>query len=658
MRKKILTIMLALTTIGASAQDFYDGNGGYYGPEELQEYSGAYYTGDYTSPFKTVLGKTDEEIQAKLDELWDHYFKGNGNSKVYYDRGQEAYILDTGNNDVRSEGMSYGMMIAVQTNHKAEFDKLWAFAKNHMWHKSGQWDGYFSWQCGTDGSVRDQNNAPDGEMYFMMSLMFAANRWNDYSYMTDAQYILEKCWKNGSGSLFNESQRVICFQPYTCSDFSDPSYDLPAFVDLFSRWSITNKDKWTDAAQKTRDHLYKSSNTTSGLFSDYNNFDGTPKSLSYNTNSTKYMYDAMRCAMNFGMDYYLFGADAERQETMAKRLIDFFEADDYTHARFDWDGKNPSESYTIGEAGANAVACYCLLNYPEYKDAVKRNLEKAWNAIPMTGQYRYYDGLVHYLSMLHLCGAFKIWKPAPGVFNFADKIPYNLQKDEKYNTVNYAKTLEGNRIGKYQAWFMPFDYTISTADEEDFVFYEVNMITNSPDPSVEPTNDVWVRLKKIGAGDVLKANIPYAYKPKTYVSKYIFTTTNATLKAKETNAVVTQETADNIYSIFGTYDNINATTWNPFYYVNINGKLSLGTSVTVGPYRWIIRKENKAGGKAVYADALNFFVDSEDNSTTGITSYAKKDSENAWYTLNGIKLNGKPSEKGVYVVNGKKIVIQ
>ena len=28
----------------------------------------------------------------------------------------------------------------------------------------------------------------------------------------------------------------------------------------------------------------------------------------------------------------------------------------------------------------------------------------------MTGQYRYYEGLVHYLSMLHLCGSFKIWK--------------------------------------------------------------------------------------------------------------------------------------------------------------------------------------------------------------------------------------------------------
>ena len=120
----------------------------------------------------------------------------------------------------------------------------------------------------------------------------------------------------------------------------------------------------------------------------------------------------MRCAMNFGMDYYLFGKDAERQELMARRLIDFFEKDGYKHARFNWDGSNPKENYTIGEAGCNAVACYCLLNNPDYKESVKKNLKMAWDAAPMKGQYRYYDGLVHYLSMLHLCGSFKIWKPA------------------------------------------------------------------------------------------------------------------------------------------------------------------------------------------------------------------------------------------------------
>jgi hypothetical protein len=37
------------------------------------------------------------------------------------------------------------------------------------------------------------------------------------------------------------------------------------------------------------------------------------------------MYDAMRCAMNFGMDYYLFGADSTREIEMATRIINFFE---------------------------------------------------------------------------------------------------------------------------------------------------------------------------------------------------------------------------------------------------------------------------------------------------------------------------------------------
>ncbi len=395
---------------------FFDENGAYFGPtceSDGTSSTGAFYTGNYTSPFATVLGKSEEDIQKKLDQLWDHYFKGS--NKVYYDKGSEAYILDTGNNDVRSEGMSYGMMICVQTNHKEEFDKLWSFAKNHMWHKSGQWDGYFAWQCGTDGSQKDQNCAPDGEMYFMTALLFAANRWNDSKYMDDAQYILSHMWKGGTGSLFNESQKVVTFQPYNCSDFSDPSYDLPAFVDLFSRWSKTNNSKWAEAATATRNHLYKSSNPTSGLFSDYNNFDGTPKSVSYNNNAQKYMYDAMRCAMNFGMDYYLFGVDKDRQETMAKRIIDFFEKDGYQHARFDWDGSNPGESYTLGETGANAVACYALLNNPSYEKQVRTNLNKAWNAGLATGTYRYYDGLVHYLSMLHLCGSFKIWKPAPEI---------------------------------------------------------------------------------------------------------------------------------------------------------------------------------------------------------------------------------------------------
>ncbi|MBO7104056.1 MAG: glycoside hydrolase [Fibrobacter sp.] len=395
---------------------FFDENGAYYGPDcdKDKNYSGAYYTGDYTSAFKKYLGKTDEEIQKKMDDLWNHYFKGDNNSKVFYDKGNEGYIKDINNNDVRSEGMSYGMMIAVQTGHKEEFDKLWKWAKNHMWHKGGDWDGYFAWQRNDSGTGGDDNCAPDGEMYFMMSLLFAANRWDDDQYRKDAHYIMDKMWNNPSHKLFNQGNYIIVFQPLgSGNDFSDPSYDLPAYLELFSRWAEKDTDKWKRAVSAARDHLYVSSNKNSGLFADYSAFNGQPQSYSYNSNSTKYMYDAMRSAMNFGMDFYLFGADSVREVEMAKRIIDFFEKDGYKHARFNWDGTGGSEEYTQGEKGANAVAALTLKDVSGYDEIIKKNLQMAWDEPFMTGQYRYYDGLVHYLAMLHLSGTFKIWKPKP-----------------------------------------------------------------------------------------------------------------------------------------------------------------------------------------------------------------------------------------------------
>lgn len=413
-----LLFSAAMATAADTAGNFFDENGAYYGPDcekDGSQFNGAYYTGNYESPFKTYLGKTDAEIKEKMDAMWEHYFKGDNNSKVFFDKGNEGYIKDINNNDIRSEGMSYGMMIAVQTGHKEEFDKLWNWAKAHMWHKGGDWDGYFAWQRREDGTG-DDNCAPDGEMYFMMSLLFAANRWDDDQYRKDALYIMDKMWNNPSHKLFNQGNYIIVFQPLgNGNDFSDPSYDLPAYLELFSRWAEKDTDKWKKAVTAARDHLYKSSNTSSGLFADYSSFNGQPQSYSYNSNSTKYMYDAMRCAMNFGMDYYLFGADSTREIEMANRIINFFEKDGYKHARFNWDGSNPQEQYTQGEAGANAVAAIALRSSADSEEKIKKNLQNAWDTKFMTGQYRYYDGLVHYLAMLHLSGNFKIWKPKPTV---------------------------------------------------------------------------------------------------------------------------------------------------------------------------------------------------------------------------------------------------
>ena len=434
-------ISIAFLCAAASAADtqtftgtFFDESGAYYGPDcekDGTQSTGAYYTGDYTSPFKTILGKTDKDIQDKLDELWNHYFGGQNDKTVYYEDRDGGYIVDINNNDIRSEGMSYGMMIAVQTNHKEEFGKLWNWAKSHLWHDPARGgNGYFSWQANRDGSTRDQGNAPDGEIYFMMALLFAANRWDDANYMKDAQTILKACWKGNGGSLYSEQSYIATFQPTDGNNtWGDASYSLPAFVDLFSRWSDTNNDKWLKATKATRDHIYNSANPQSGLCSDYSNFDGTPH-YAFSDNSTKYAFDAIRCPMNYGMDSYLFGVDMQRQTKIAKVLTDFFEKDKYQHGHFNWDGTSGYGNFTIGQAGANAVATYALLEEDDYKDKVKTVLQKAWDSKPIVGSQRYYDGLVHYLAMLHLTGHFKIWKPKP-------QVEKKTVDSNEYNGVTY-----------------------------------------------------------------------------------------------------------------------------------------------------------------------------------------------------------------------------
>jgi oligosaccharide reducing-end xylanase len=123
---------------------------------------GAFYTGKYRNLFLEA-GHTQADIDAKINAAFQQLFHGEKeNQTVYYesgsnDNGPLAYLTDFRNHDVRSEGMSYGMMIAVQMNKKAEFDALWNWTKTYMYHAKPEEPGYkfFSWSMNYDGTARD-----------------------------------------------------------------------------------------------------------------------------------------------------------------------------------------------------------------------------------------------------------------------------------------------------------------------------------------------------------------------------------------------------------------------------------------------------------------------------------------------------------------------
>jgi oligosaccharide reducing-end xylanase len=162
---------------------------------------GAFKTGQYRDLF-AEQGHPPAESQAKIDKAFQQLFHGNALSeRVYFEAGSNgngplAYITDWANNDARTEGMSYGMMIAVQTDKKREFDALWNWSNAYMLITDPKNPnvGYFAWSMNTDGSPRSTGPAPDGEEYYAMALLFAANRWGNgqgiYNYQEQANRIL------------------------------------------------------------------------------------------------------------------------------------------------------------------------------------------------------------------------------------------------------------------------------------------------------------------------------------------------------------------------------------------------------------------------------------------------------------------------------------
>lgn len=52
------------------------------------------------------------------------------------------------------------------------------------------------------------------------------------------------------------------------------------------------------------------------------------------------------------------------------------------------------------------------------------------------------------------------------------------------------------------------------------------------------------------------------------------------------------------------------------------------------------------------------FFDGQDNVTGISTARSATDTTDAWYTLDGRRMAGKPAKSGVYVVGGRKVVIK
>lgn len=244
-----------------------------------------------------------------------------------------------------------------------------------------------------------------------------------------------------------------------------------------------------------------------------------------------------------------------------------------------------------------------------------------------------------------------------------DGIAYTNDEDITNAKVAYKRTFGADRANVFQAWMVPFDYTLTATDVANFDFYEINTIEYAEQDN---TTKMKIRLSSAkAAGNELEANMPYIYMPKSAVGEYTFKAESVTLTAADGATVrknfgVASGVSVDFYSV---YQNTKPTDENFIYYMSKAGKVGysrLSTSgfAGVGPFRWIF----KVSGTNAPSTAFTFgFAADEDDDVTAVSSAAAEAEGEVvgYYTLNGQKVS-EPT-KGVYVVkyaNGtsKKVV--
>ena len=214
---------------------------------------------------------------------------------------------------------------------------------------------------------------------------------------------------------------------------------------------------------------------------------------------------------------------------------------------------------------------------------------------------------------------------------------------------------------------LPFAYAPKTGE----TFYTFSGITKD--------GDQYVATMTKYEGDALVANTPYLYKSATtgdtdFSGTY---TIPATITAAETTS--------GDWKFVGTYETQEWTTAPTGIYgfsaQATAGGISQGEFVKVGAYVRIkpmrAYLKYKDGGEdysgaptmaprradEVLPERISVrLIDAEGN-VTGIGTLETRTGEvrfdpEAWYTLNGVRLSGQPTQKGIYVNNGKKVVIK
>jgi oligosaccharide reducing-end xylanase len=359
-----------------------------------------------------VLELEPDTVTTRLSVLFRRLFiSGKTDTElIYYENGDDAYVLDVLHDDTRMDAMGYGMLLTVQFDERELFARLWETVQSRFRYDSGPREGLYRFSCATDFS--ECRNAVDsfGSFYVVTALFLAAERWQEASHHQAALDVLAAMRNkevdgepvDGVLNLFT-ADGIPRLSPLVDSARSvSPVSLMPAFFEL---WYVRTKDVfWHQAAVNSRRLLLEIAHPETGL---------TPDRITETGELVEapglFREESYPAAFQLALDAAWFRKPAREHAEYARtvnRLLAFFSGQSQNNnypALFQINGTVTEDKTSMALVALNGAAA-AVATHPS------RNtfLQRAWDTTGPSGLYRFYDGVYQLLSLSFLGGELRV----------------------------------------------------------------------------------------------------------------------------------------------------------------------------------------------------------------------------------------------------------
>jgi len=170
--------------------------------------------------------------------------------------------------DAVSEGVGYGMILALYNNDQTYFNKVWDAGEEYLWAGS-----HYNWRADVNGSIIGSGSAADADVDIAMMLIFADhlvqqgvwtehNSPNGVTYAQRAQSMLNFIW----GSLIDGQGFLL---PWPGAWDVNPGYFAPAFFKVFDEFDSDPNHNWSIAVDRSYTSLNANPGASLGLGPDW-----------------------------------------------------------------------------------------------------------------------------------------------------------------------------------------------------------------------------------------------------------------------------------------------------------------------------------------------------------------------------------------------------